>query len=879
MERRRPEGPEPDLIDAELQFHSAETVDALMDEGWAEPDARAEAERRFGNRDRYRRDLQAIGRRRKRRLLMNAATPPSRTALAFDSVTRDLRYACRALMRTPGFTLTAVLTLALGIGANGAVFSALNAVLLQPLAFPDADRLMRLTQTQERSGDVPVAPVRLEDWHRLNETFEAITGYYMEDVSETSGEFPDKVRRAFVATRFVDVWGVHPARGRAFSAIEHSAAGPRAVIISDRFWRTRLGSDPGVLTRTVRIGTAVFPIIGVMPASFRFPDRAVDLWFPGALDFKAAQSRRNTWYTGVGRLRPGVSPEQARANLAAVQAQLGQEYPETDRGIGVEVVPLKTVVLGDVGPSLWVLFGGVSLVLLITCTNIAGLLLSRSAHRQQEVAVRMSLGASRGRIAIQLLLETLVLSLTGSGVGLAVAVAATMALRTAAADLPRMEEITVDRTVVIYTFAISLLVTALCGVLPAARVGGTASSRSLADGTRTQVSSRRPLQWVLVGAQVMMSVVLLVGAGLLVRSVNELGRVDAGFDARGVLTFRVSGNFGETVDYNRLTARIDSTIDALRALPGVEHAATTLFLPGVPVEFEYTFTLVEAQSEATRELAANRRVVSPEYFATMKIPVIDGAACTRQQSDGPRTVLINQAFRSRYLSDWPSPVGLHLAASDNLDQAATIVGVAADARDGGIDRAPAPAVYSCFSTPNPTPYFLVRAHGDPLALAQTVRVAMREREPLRSVYDIAALEDRIGDAFTRNRLRTNVLSLFAVTALALAGLGLYGTLSYVVNLRRREVGLRLALGAMRTTIVRQFLMQGLTVIAIGCAAGLAVALMATRVLEGMLFGVRPADPIVTAAVIAIVMAVAAVGSLIPAVRASLIDPMRVLRDE
>jgi putative ABC transport system permease protein len=877
MDPQQPPGSKREAIDAELEFHFAEMVDALIEDGWTEADARAEAVRRFGDRDRYRRDLHAIGRRDTRRVPMNATS--SEAALTFDSLIRDVRYACRALLRTPGFTLTAVLTLALGIGANGAVFSALNTVLLQPLAFPDADRLVRINEVRQRSGEVPIAPVRLGDWIRLNDTFESMTGYYVEDVSETSGEFPDRVRRAFVAPRFNDVWGVHPARGRTFNANEHSTTGTPAVLISDRFWRTRLGADPDVLNRTVRIDASVVPIVGVMPASFRFPDRGVDLWFPIATDFKAAQSRRNTWYTGVGRLKPGVTTDQARANLATVQTQLGQQYPDTDRDIGIALVPLKEVVLGDIGPSLWVLFGGVSLVLLITCTNIAGLLLSRSAHRQQEIAVRMSLGASRARIAIQLLIETLVLSLSGSGVGLAVAALATMALRSAAADLPRMDEIGINRIVVMYTFAISVIVTALCGVLPAIRVGRAASGRSLVDGTRTQVSTRRPLQWALVGAQVAMSVVLLVGAGLLVRSVDALGRIDPGFKASGVLTFRVSGNFGETTNYNRLQARIDGTIDAMRALPGVANAATTVSIPGVPRDYTYSFRLAEAQGDATRPLDADRRIVSPEYFATMGIAVIEGEVCPRQQRDGPRTVLINQAFRSRYLSDWPSPIGLHLAASENLDQGATIVGVTADARDGGIDRAPVPAVYSCFSTPNPTPYFLVRTHGDPTALAQTVRVTMREREPLRSVYDISSLEERIGGAFTRNRLRTNVLTLFALTALALAGLGLYGTLSYVVNLRRREVGLRLALGAMRTTIVRQFLKQGLTVIAIGCAVGIVLALMATRMLEGMLFGVTPADPIVTAAVIAIVMAVAAVGSLIPAVRASLIDPMRVLRDE
>jgi putative ABC transport system permease protein len=844
-------------IDREMAFHLAERIDDLRAQGLTHEHASRQARLQFGNLS-----LQAD------------RTRDMDVSLWGDALLRDANYAVTSLGRTPGFTTAVVLTLALGIGANGAVFSAVNAVLLQPLPFPDGDRLMRIRQVQERSAEANIAPVRLEEWNRLNDTFASITGYYMEDVSDTSGEFPEKVRRAFVAPRFCEVWGVPPARGRCFTALEHSGA-----LISDRYWRTRLGADPNVLNRQVRIGATAYPIVGVMPATFRFPDRAVDVWFQIGLDNKYAQSRRNTWYTGVGRLKPGVSVQQARANLTAVQAQLGQQYPDPDRTIGVEVVPLKTFTLGDVGQSLWLLFGGVSLVLLITCTNIAGLLLARSTHRHQEIAVRLSLGASRSRVAAQLLVETSLLSLAGAGVGLAVAGGATMTLRAAAADLPRMDEISIDWTVALYTLATAVVVTALCGVLPAIRAGRETTGRSLTESTRTQLSSRHSLQWLLVGAQVAMSVVLLAGAGLLVRSFQELGQVDAGFDPTHVLAFRVSGDFSETVNYDRLTARIDDTIDAVRALPGVEAAATSLFLPGVPAEREQTFTFVEARGDVDRQLIAERRFVSPEYFETMKIPVLEGGLCARQRRDGPRQVLINQAFRARYLSDWPSPIGLHLAASANLDEAARIVAVTADARDRGVDRDPVPTVYSCVSAPNPTPYFLARTHGPPLALAQTIRVTMREREPLRSVYDLAPLEDRIGGAFAQNRLRTNVLSFFALTALALAGVGLYGTLNYAVSLRRREVGLRLALGARRTTIIRQFFAQGFKVIAVACIAGVALALMLTRVLEGMLFGVSPTDPMVLSAVIAIVMAVAVVGSLIPAARASLIDPMRVLRDD
>jgi len=846
-------------IEREMAFHLAERIDDLEAQGLTRDEAMRRARLQFGN------------------LSLQADRTRDRdVTLWVDAFVRDAKYALTSLSRTPGFAVAVILTLALGIGANGAVFSAVNAVLLQPLSFPEGDRLMRLRQVQQRSAESHIAPVRLEDWHRLNETLEAITGYYVEDVSETSGEFPEKVRRAFVAPRFIDVWRMPPARGRAFTALEHSDAGPRAVLISDRFWRVRLGADPNVLDRSVRIGSTSFPIVGVMPGSFRFPDRDVDLWIPIALDNKYAQSRRNTWYTGIGRLNPGVTVEQARANLTAVQAQLGEQYPDSDRELGVDVVPLKQSAIGDVGRSLWLLFGGVLVVLLMTCTNIAGLLLSRATYRHHEIAVRLSLGASRTRVAVQLVVETLVLSLAGAVVGLLVVAGAVTQLRSAAADLPRMDEIAIDWTVVAYTFATALVVTVLCGVLPAFRAGRDTTSRSLTAGSRSQVSSRHALQWLLVGAQVAMSVVLLAGAGLLVRSFQELSRIDLGFDASHVLTFRVSGNFGETANYDRLIARIDGTIDALRALPGVESVATSVFLPGVPSEFENAFTVVEA-GNTTDRLIAHSRVVSPDYFQTLKIPILAGEACGRQPFNAPRVVMINRSFQSRYLSSWPSPIGLHLTAAANRQS--RVVAVVADARDQGADRDPAPTVYACGSAPNPTPHFLVRTHGDPLDLAQTVRLTMREREPLRSVYDLVALDDRIGGAFAQNRLRTNVLSLFALSALALAAVGLYGTLNYIVNRRRREVGLRLALGARRLMIIHQFLAQGLKVIALSCAAGLLLALMLTRLLEGMLFGVSPTDPIVMMSVIAIVCGVSLVGALIPAARASLIDPMRVLREE
>ncbi len=363
-----------------------------------------------------------------------------------------------------------------------------------------------------------------------------------------------------------------------------------------------------------------------MPASFLFPDREVDLWFPAKLSNQLAQVRYATWYVGIGRLKPGVTLEQARANLAAVQAQLGEQYPETDRKIGVEVMPLKEITVSGVRPSLWLLFGAVSVLLLITCTNIAALLLSRAAQRQQEIAVRLSLGATRATVAAQMLTETGMLALAGGAVGLLVAVGASAGFRSVAVDLPRMDEIALDGRILLYTLALAVTVTFLCGLLPAIRTarGGLAGASN--EAGRTQVSTRNSLQWLLVGAQVALSVTLLAGAGLLVRSFQELSRVNPGFESSRVLTFRMSGSWAEMADRGRLVQRIDGTLEALRALPGVDAAATAIFLPGVPAQYESTFELVEGRSDPEARMIAESRVVSPDYFATMRIPLRRGRA-------------------------------------------------------------------------------------------------------------------------------------------------------------------------------------------------------------------------------------------------------------
>jgi putative ABC transport system permease protein len=848
-------------IQRELSFHVAERADQLRAEGLDEEEARREARRKFGN-------LVAQAER----------TRDVNVSAAIDALLRDMRYSVRSLAHTPGFTLAVLLTLALGIGANTAVFSAVDAVLLRPLPFPEADRLVTLRQVQERGGESNIAPVRLQDWHRLNVTFDGITGYFMEDVSDTSGDVPERVKRAWVAPKFLDVWQVNPAIGRGFTPPEHRIGGPPAVLVSDRYWRARLGADPNVLGRTVRIGRVSIPIVGVMPRTFLFPDRDVDLWFPSPADSPIARGRNLTWYVGVGRLKRGVTIEQGRANLEAVQADLGRQYPETDARLRVDVVSLKEETVGGVRQSLWLLFASVSVLLLITCTNIAGLLLARGAHRRHEVSVRLALGASHRAVISQALVEILMLSLAGAALGLLVAAGAVAGLQSAARDLPRVDEIHLEWRILLYTLVSAVLVALLCGIVPALRAARVSTTGALNEAGRTQVSGGHPLQWLFVGAQVALSVVLLMSAGLLARSFHELFSVDLGFEPARVLTFRMSGSFAETTDYARLVNRIDTTIDDLSVLPGVESVATSVFLPGVPAEYEQAFSLAEAKDPNERRLVAESRAVSPGYFATMKIRLVEGGKCDRQTFGAPMQLVVNRAFHARYLSGRSSPIGLHLATGTNAANAGTIVGVVADARDHGIDRAPTPIVYSCASAPNPTPRFLVRTNGDLAELAHTVRLKLKEREPLRSVYDMSPLEDRIGDAFAQSRLRTMVLAFFALTALMLACVGLYGTLSYIVNLRRREVGLRLALGAVQKRLVAEFLLNAWRVVIVAILGGVVLSFFFARLLGGMLYGISSSDPLVLATVIAVVFGVATLAAIIPALRAAHVQPMQVLRE-
>ena len=866
-------------MDSELRFHLDELTEANIAAGMSHEEARRRAILEFGGREQVKEDLRDVYR-----------IPLIETMVA------NLKSAVRFLRKSPTFSLTVILTLALGIGANSAVFSAIDAILLRPLPFPNGDQLMRLEQYNPKSPGPQtfVAPIRLEDWNRLNSTFQAITGCYTEDSSETSGALPEKVTQAFVAQRFLQVMGVAPALGRDFNSDEERFGGPNAVLISDRLWRRRFGANPSALEKKLRLNGYSYSIVGIMPASFLFPERDVDLWSPIPPNSPYAQSRKSTWYTVIGRLKQGVTVEQAKANLATVQLQLGRQFPQTDADLAVGIEPLKEKTVGGVRNSLWMLFGSVSLLLLIACTNIVALLLARATQRQHEISVRYSLGAPRSAIVGQLLTETFVMALAGAALGLIVAGAASRVFRMLAGDLPRIEEIRLDARIVLYSLACSVVVTLLCGLIPAIRGTRRNLSGFLAQAGRTQVSGRQPLQWLLVGTQVALAVTLLSGAGLLLRSFQALGRVSPGFEPNHVLTFHISASWGETADMQGVIQRIDRTIESLQSLPGVEAAATSSNLPGVPKQYHEELNIVEGPSDPEHKIVVESRFVSPAYFATMQVPLLSGELCRKPKlishpadSIGLHKVeftgmdvLVNQSFANTYLSG-STVIGHHLQFASNPFGLAPgeIRGIVGDAREEGLNRAPGPTVYWCMSAPVPDPYYLVRTHGDPMALAKTVRQKILEVEPGRSVFDITPLTEHLGEAFAENRLRTVLLGFFAATAVSLACIGLYGTLSYSVQLRQREVGLRLALGALPRQIAKHFLAQGLGVSFLGCIVGCGLTVAFTRVLSGMLFGVSPTDLATLSAVILIVLAVAAAASLAPAVRASRVDPVHVLREE
>ncbi len=783
----------------------------------------------------------------------------------------------RRILKRPAFFLAVVLTLTLGIGANSAIFSVIDAVLLKPLPYPASDRLMALYEVNRRNKVErgQVAPVRVEEWNRLSRSFSGIAGAYIESVAEISGSLPERVVVARVSARFFGVLGTIPLAGRGFTPEEDHF--PNAAVISERFWHRRFNGSPSAVGYRLRIGTYSYPIVGIVPESFVFPESDVDVWTPAGLPDVVMTNRQARFYQTVGRLREGVSPDAARAELNGVQGQLALQFPQTDANWTALVEPLKEETVGGARRSLWILYGAVSLVLLIACANVACLLLAQARQRRREIAIRFSLGARRWQLVRELLIESFCLALPGAVCGLLLSIAGAQLLRQYSKAFPRSDEIHLDWRIVVFTLSLSLVTTILFGLFPAFEATRQETGATLATGSRTQVGGTGRALGTLVSAQIALAIVLLVGAGLLIRTLSRIGDAPLGFEPQNVLSLRTSASWGEMNNIPRVQQRLFRTLEALRAIPGVESAAITLGLPAQPKEYPAQFTVVGRDSQGEK-LFADQQYVSPDYFHVLGIPILSGATCRAVfDQKTPPVMLIDRTFADRFFPG-ENPIGHYLTAGDPTP--VEIIGVVGPVRQHGPAREPIPTIYGCgVSGYNPDPRFIVKSAADPLLLAESVRRQIHSIEPNRAVYDLTRLTDYLSTSLSPRKFQTILLGLFAGTALLLAVIGLYSVMTFFVSERTREIGLRVALGARPGQILSSVFRVATMMTTAGVAIGLVASSLLTRSIQSQLFGVGAIDPLTFCAVPLLLALVAATAAWAPARRAMKVDPMEALRQE
>ncbi len=810
-----------------------------------------------------------------------------------ESWLTDLRYGLRTLAKSPGFTLVALLTLGLGIGANAAIFSVVQGVLLRPLPYQEPERLVRVFHTHAEQGvmDGAFSPQDFDDltrelagprgpWERLGAYFFTPGQSGMTLTGE--GE-PRRLEAAMVSAGFFTALGVEAARGRTLRPEENVPGADRVVLLSDRLWRRSFGADPRIVGGTLRLDGEAYTVAGVMPPSFQFPAREVDLWAPISLigedDIPHRRSLR--WMHVVGRLRPGTSLERADVQTDALLARLAAAYPDSNEGWSAgRVVPLHEALVGDVRPALVVLLAAVAGVLLIACANLANLLLARATTRGRELAVRAALGAARRRLVRQLLTESVLLALAGGVLGLFLAVWGVDALvALAAGELPRPDEVTPDARVVAFTFAVSLLTGLAFGLLPALRASRLADLHAaLKEGGRGGGGGRgRSLaRNGLIVAETALAVVLLVAAGLMLRSFWSLVHVDPGFRAENVLSLSLT--FPEYPEPTQLAAARDEVIRRVEELPAVIAAGASKTLPLEGGGEPYGFT-VPGRAGALAEVQpqAGTFIVSPGYFRALGIPLLAGRSFTARDDDGERpVVVVNRAF-ARQLWGGEEAVGKTLLLGEIPLE---VVGVVGDVRSGGLAAEPGSAVYIPQSlAPRSDMKLFLRTAADPLAVAGAVREAIWSFDRDLPISDVAALAQVVAEDVARPRFLTTLLGLFGALALTLAAVGLYGVVAYGVGQRTHEIGIRMALGARRGQVLRNVVGQGMRWTLLGLALGLAGAFAATRLLAGLLFGVAPTDAATFAGVALLLATAAALASWLPARRAAATDPLTALRSE
>lgn len=815
----------------------------------------------------------------------------ARIAAGIGRVRQDVGYCLRAWLRKPGSVLLAVLALGLGIGATTAMFSAIDGVLLRPLPYRDSDRLVTLWSVDAGSSLRERASYPdFEDWRRESTTMDLSGWGGFEPVLTGSGT-PERLTGVLFVGPLFDLLGVRPALGT-MDRLSVAAADEPTVVLSYGIWQRRFGSDPNVVGASVTLNDTPYTVVGVMPAGFRFPVRAgpeVDVWIPLARFNPALASQRGARLIEViGRLRSGASSRSAQAEMDVIAADLGERYPETNRDIGVELVPAIDEVTAGVSKTLWILFAAAAGLLVIACVNVANLLLVRASKRRSEFSVRAALGAGRGRIALQLLVEGALISVAGGAVGCLLAFGSVEALTSIVpADLPRAEEIAVDKGVLAFAFVVSLSTGVLFSLAPvwyAGRSNLAAALRTTVQTTSEGPNGRR-LRDALVVFELALATALLMLAGLLVESFYRLDRSDPGLDASNVLTFSVSLPAGR---YPRPAEAFRDIQSRLLRIPGVVAASTGLQLPdrGLPMIDDTSPEIVEIEGEPLGVDERQRTSVlstQPGYFRAMGIALVRGRDFDAQEIDGTRRVaIINNALARTYFPG-EDPIGKRITLDSwtlSGERSAEVVGVSGDVAHRGLKTDVQPFVYLPIEQrPRWTSEMVVRTRSDPLAVVASVREAVSRFDPEQPVFDVRTLEDRISASIAADRFRAYLLTIFSAVAFAMALICLGGILFFVTARRAREIGIRMALGAKPRQVRLRVLIQGMTWVVIGMTIGLVIAFLVARFIGSLLFGVAPSDPQAYVVVSALIALTAAAACWIPARNASRIDSVAVLRSD
>jgi len=866
-------------VDEELAFHLDMVARVLVEEGWTPESARTEARRRFGDLDGTRKVCRALDARKEREM---------KWMESFAELAQDLRFSGRQLAKSPAFTAIVILTLALGVGATTSIFSVVDGVLLRPLPFPEPDRLIRLYPLGREGKPTAFSVLNYLDWRQQSRTVDAASLLDTGSVNLTgTGGDPERLVSAWVSPEFFSVLRAPLLAGRGFARGEDSPKAPKVVVLSQELWKRRFGSDRGLLGHTISLDGKPYTVVGVAGTN-RWP-ATVDLWIPFELNKETLEpkNRGAIYLSAVARLAPHVSLVNARAEAQAIAARLAAQYPESNTGYRMDLAGMQTFMVGDVRKPLLVLMGAVLFVLLIACVNVANLLLVRAAGRESEVAVRTALGAGRTRIVRQLLTESVVLALLGGAAGTLLAVWATRALVALAPErIPRLREVGVNGSVLLFTLIVSVVTGILFGLAPAIRASRPDLSAVLKEGARG--SKGRPAVYArsaLVVVETALAVMLLAGAGLLLRSFGELLHVDPGFDPKGALAFNLAPPTPKYEKSEQLRSLANALVERLQRLPGVTAAGAAAF--GRPLDdndFVLSFN-VEGRPEAPpgQEPAMRVAMVTPGYFRALGLPLVRGRLFTAEDREGSTKVALLTEAAARKFFPNEDPIGKKIItgwSENGVARAGEVVGIVGDFKQSTLDSEADPQLFLPFDQA-PIGYLtlVVRSSADLRTVAATARARVHDVDPDLPIYKLQTLEELVSSSVAQPRFYMLLLGGFAAVALALAAIGIYGVIAYAVSQRRQEIGVRIALGATGDRVARMVLSQGMALAAIGAAAGLLLAFVASRGLRSLLYEVSASDPLTYTAVALVLVVVAALASYLPARRAAQTDPQLALRGE